>query len=339
MCIINYMESNFWSELNKPFFVMAPMEDVTDIAFRQMFAKYSPLRSSASKWVTFTEFVSADGLVLAPQGGQEKILSKLRFEENERPIVAQIFGANAENIERASEIIAKLGFDGIDINMGCPDKNVEKQGAGAALIRNPKFARELIRAIIKGIEDSKRTIPVSVKTRIGYNKNEIDAWIVELLKEKPAALTVHLRTRKEMSDVPAHWELMPEIIKLRDKISPETLIIGNGDVKSLQDAKEKACKYGCDGIMIGRALFGNPTFFNIEARPLCWQKRRLRMLSEHLGLFDNYFLSKNYKGYHVMKKHFKAYVSGWKGAKELRVKLMNTNSPAEAKKILSECLL
>ncbi len=325
------MESNFWNKLGKPFFVMAPMEDVTDIAFRQMFAKYSKLSSRSTKFVTFTEFVSADGLVLAPKEGQKQLLSKLQFKDGERPIVAQIFGANPENIEKAARVVAELGFDGIDINMGCPDKSVEKGGAGAALIKNPELALEIARAGKAGAG----ALPLSIKTRIGYNKVSMK-WLEHVLKIEPAALTVHLRTRKELSDYTAHWELIPEIVKLRDKISPETLIIGNGDVKSLEDAKLKAEKYGCDGVMVGRGIFGKPEFFSGNTLS---STERLQVLGEHLKLFDKYLLSKGFKGYHVMKKHFKAYVTGFIGAKELRIKLMDTNTPQEAQKILKDYLL
>ncbi len=328
------MENNFWSKLKRPLFVMAPMEDVTDIAFRQMFAKYSKLGSLSTKYVSFTEFVSADGLVLAPEDGKKQLLSKLQFKENERPIVAQIFGANPENIEKAASIVAELGFDGIDINMGCPDRSVEKSGAGSALIKNPNLAVNIIRACKAGAGE----LPISVKTRIGYTRNEIETWIPELLKEMPVALTVHLRTRKELSDYAAHWELMPSIVRLRDKISPETLIIGNGDVRNIKEAQEKANKYGCDGVMIGRAIFGKPYFFSTVCNRIT-NSEKLGMLMEHLDLFEKYLLSKNFKGYHVMKKHFKAYVTGFKGAKELRVRLMDTNTPKEAKMILKDYLL
>ena len=324
--------NNFWEELDKPFFCMAPMEDVTDIAFRQMFAKYS----NNTSLVIFTEFVSADGLVLAPKEGKEQLLSKLKFEENERPIVAQIFSANPSHIASAIDVVLGLGFDGVDINMGCPDKSVEKQGAGSALIKNPNLAQEIIRSAKKSIGS---TSAISVKTRIGYNDISLD-WIKIVLTENPDALTIHLRTRKELSDYPAHWELMPEIIKLRDELSPNTVIIGNGDVKSMEDAREKAKKYGCDGVMVGRGLFGTPDFFSNEAKTRCFDSDcKINMLIEHIGLFNKYLLSKNYKGYHVMKKHFKAYVSGWSGSKELRVKLMDTNTPKEAQEILNNYLV
>src|SRR3989338_8300727 len=195
---------NFWEKLRKPILCLAPMADVTDCAFRQIIAKYG------KPDIFWTEFVSADGL--AHPVAREKLLIDLKYGENERPIVAQIFGGKIENIKEAAKLCRELGFDGIDINMGCPDKTIEKQCAGAAMMKDPKLAREIIRAAKEGAGD----LPISVKTRIGYNKNEIETWIRELLSEDIAALTVHLRTRKEMSNVPAHWDLMKRIVQIRN---------------------------------------------------------------------------------------------------------------------------
>ncbi len=339
--------SNFWKNLSTPFFVLAPMADVTDCAFRQIIAKYG------HPDVFWTEFVSADGL--AHSEAREKLLIDLKFSENERPIVAQIFGGKPENIEKASALCAELGFDGIDINMGCPDKSVEKQCAGAACIKNPSLAREIIRAAKRGASN----LPISVKTRIGYNKNEIDTWISELLKENLAALTVHLRTRKEMSLVPAHWDLMPSVVALRDKIAPETLIIGNGDAIDLKDAREKTEKYGCDGVMLGRAIFGNPWLFNDIATPkndphfnatltrsdhfsaaqgfsqyIPSLEEKLTVLVEHTKLFEE--MLGGIKNFAIMKKHYKAYVNGFDGAKELRMKLMEAENASEVEKIVDK---
>ena len=330
---------NFWEKLDKPFFCLAPMSDVTDIAFRYILAKYSKDRENKNKVVFWTEFVAADGL--ANKLGRKKLAYILKFKESERPIVAQVFGANIENMKKACQYIASLDFDGIDINMGCPDKSVIAQGAGSALIKTPELARKIIRAAQEGIKSAGKDIPVSVKTRIGFNKEEIDIWIPEILKENISALTIHLRTKKEMSDVTAHWDLMPKIIALRNKISPDTLIIGNGDVVDLEDAKEKASKYSCDGIMIGRGVFGNPWFFkNLALRPLLtgegWGevKQKLDVLIEHTQVFERELLLPKHKNFAVMKKHFKAYVNGFEGAKELRVKLMEVNNSKEVEKII-----
>lgn len=318
-------KENIWQKLKKKeggFFVMAPMADVTDYAFRNIINKYG------KPDVLWTEFVSADGL--AHPVAMKKLMIDLKFDKAEHPIVAQIFGSNPENIKTASALCRELGFDGIDINMGCPDKSVEKQGAGASMIKDFEKAR----LVIEGARIGAGEIPVSVKTRIGYNKNEIDTWIRSLLEIKLPVLTVHLRTRKEMSDVPAHWELMPSIIKLRDEISPETLIIGNGDVVDIDDAKKKCKETGCDGVMLGRAIFGNPWLFSNEAQPNI--KEKLKVMLEHTKLFEDTF--SGIKNFSIMKKHYKAYVNGFDRAKELRIKLMDSNSYIEVKNIVDEFL-
>jgi nifR3 family TIM-barrel protein len=323
---------NFWSALPRPFFVQAPMDDVTDAAFRRMFARYG------KPDVMYTEFTSADGLVLAPEGGQRALRKKLLFGEGERPIVAQLFTSVPEHMEAAAHIAADLGFDGIDINMGCPDRAVEKGGCGADLIRHPQLARELIRAA------QKSGLPVSVKTRIGYNADKLDAWLPELLAENPAAVTIHARTRKELSDVPARWDRVARAVELRDSLqNPKgvasgimTLIVGNGDVCDMKDARAKAAETKCDGVMFGRAIFGNPWLFAERIEPPS-PKERMQALSEHLALFDE--LLSDTTNYATMKKHFKAYISGWSGAKELRIKLMETDSAAQSRAILESDIL
>ncbi|MSU44599.1 tRNA-dihydrouridine synthase [Candidatus Nomurabacteria bacterium] len=336
--------NNFWQKLEKPIFCLAPMADVTDCAFRQIIAKYG------KPDVFWTEFVSADGL--AHRIAREKLLIDFIYEENERPIVSQIFGSNVENIKKASALCKELGFDGIDINMGCPDKTIEKQCAGAAMMKNPKLAREIIQAAIEGGGG----LPVSVKTRIGYNKNEIETWIRELLKENISALTVHLRTRKEMSDVPAHWNLMKQIVGIRNEMGKKTLIIGNGDVLNLEDARQKIKETGCDGVMLGRAIFGNPFLFanknvpsDVEGQEFTEStssqpspskgeevKQKLQVMVEHTKLFEK-MLGKH-KNFAIMKKHYKAYANGFDGAKELRVKLMETNTASQVETMVNEFL-
>lgn len=338
---------NFWSELKKPFFCLAPMSDATDIAFRRILAKYSKNRENKDSVVFWTEFVAADGL--CNKLAKKKLSHILKYSEAERPIVAQVFGANPENMKKACSYIASLGFDGIDINMGCPDKSVVAQGAGAGLIKTPQLARKIIQAAHAGIKSAGSHIPISVKTRIGFNKEEIDTWIPELLKKDISALTIHLRTAKELSLVPANWDLMKRIVKLRNKINPEILIIGNGDVVNLKDAEEKALKYGCDGIMIGRGVFGNPWVFTSPPAPLLDKERvaesrmrcieeRLLVLIEHTQIFDKELAKPKYKSFAVMKKHFKAYVNDFAGAKELRAKLMETENSKEVEKIINDFL-
>jgi nifR3 family TIM-barrel protein len=324
----------FWRELKaakRPIFVMAPMANVTDSVFRKLFAKFG------APDVTWTEFVSSDGLV---SPGREKLLIDLVYSRAERPIVAQLFTGHPEAMRKAAKLAAELKFDGIDINMGCPDRAVEKQGGGSALIRTPKNAIAVLEAARAGVADAvaagaiKKPIPVTVKTRLGYNKVEMD-WLRALLEQKPPVLTVHLRTRKEMSLVDAHWDLMPEIVKLRDEVSPETILLGNGDVQSIADGAAKAKKYGCDGVMIGRGIFGKPWLFeHIHAKngPRDADERtpeeRLKVMVEHCKMFQKAFGlragkdGRGLKSFAIMRKHFKAYVNGWPGAAELRAELM-----------------
>ncbi len=317
------MFMNFWTKLKKPIFVIAPMANVTDVAFRSMFAKYG------KPDVMWTEFVSADGLC---SPGRKILLNDLKFSDNERPIVAQLFTGHPDKIEEAAKIVAKLGFDGIDLNMGCPDRAVEKQGSGAGHIKDPENAKAVIESARRGAPN----LPISVKTRIGYNKVEIETWITFLLKLNLPTLTVHLRTRKEMSDVPAHWELMPRIVELRNEISPDTIIIGNGDVESIADGKKKIKETGCDGVMVGRGIFGNPWFFSGKVLNEIPPKERLTVMLEHARAFDA--MLGDIKNFAIMKKHFKAYVSGWEGSKELRVKLMECDDLASVEKVVEEYL-
>jgi nifR3 family TIM-barrel protein len=308
---------NFWTGLPKPFLALAPLADVTDPAFRRIIAKYG------KPSVLYTEFVSADGLFL---GGKGVIERDLVFDESERPIVAQFFTSRPDMMKRAADHARHLGFDGVDINMGCPDKSVERQGAGAALINNPSLASELVAAAREGAGE----ITVSVKTRLGYNKSDVESWIVGLLEIGLDALAVHSRTRKEMSKVPAHWEEIKRIVALRDRISPSTLIIGNGDIADTEDGMRKAREYGCDGVMIGRAIFGKPWLFNPEMTNVSI-KKRIEILVEHTRLFEELLPHKKFS---IMKKHFRAYVSGWDGARELRLKLMDAIDADEVEKIV-----
>ena len=348
---------NFWKNLKKPIFCLAPLADVTDSAFRFIISKYSKDKSvprSSTKgrceveYVTFTEFVSADGLVLAPEKGRNKLLKDLEYSEIERPIVAQLFGSNPENIRKAASLIVELGFDGLDINMGCPDKSVEKQGAGAALIKNPPLARQLIKAAKQGASrgalakwgDESKTIPISVKTRLGYNSDELEEWLPELLAEEPAVITIHARTRKEMSKVPAHWDRVKRAVEIRDDMSRrvldtkyKTLIFGNGDVWSVEDAFVKAKESGADGVMLGRAIFGNPFLFSSFVPK---KEDKITALKEHIILFDKNL--GEVKSFAVMRKHFKSYLSGMEIDKNLKEQLMKSNNIEEALLILDKMI-
>lgn len=319
----------FWAKLKKPIMAMAPMANVTDAAFRRMFAELGPPD------VFWTEFVSVEGLL---SRGREQLLVDFWKSDAEHPIVAQIFGSKPEQFEEVAKLVRELGFDGVDINMGCPDSGIEKSGAGASLIKNPGLAREIIRATKRGTGGA---IPVSVKTRLGYRStDEMTEWLTALLNEDIAALTVHLRTRNEMSDVPAHWDRAREIVALRDRLAPETVVLGNGDVATLAEAKARAAETGMDGIMVGRGMFGNPWFFNekLGGQAPNVNEKLMRMV-EHAELFEKLYksnLSKReggIKSFDIMKKHFKAYCSGFDDAKELRIKLMATRDASEVRKV------
>lgn len=354
---------NFWQEIPKPFLTVAPMADVTDVAFRRMIAKYSKTSESAP-FVMWTEFVAADGLVRATPEGKQKLMADLQYDAIERPVVAQLFSSNPEYMEYAANLCLELGFDGVDINMGCPDRSIEKQGCGSAMIKTPDIAKEIIQAAKKGAKsDQSDGIPVSVKTRLGYNEEEIQTWIPNVLEEVPAALSVHCRTRKDMSKVPARWDRLVEIRQLRDSLSPDTVLVGNGDVLSLEDAADKIKETAVDGAMVGRALFGNPWFFHptkrlphrLTALPTSGVNReeiieltdvdesvsyvsleeRLQVLVEHTKLFVELL---PHKSFATMKKHYKGYVNGFPLAGQLRTALMQTNTPEEVEQLVHEFL-
>lgn len=327
---------NFWQQVqqqaineNRPIIAIAPMADVTDLPFRTMIAKYSRMGSiGGGPDIMWNEFVSADGL---NSPGREILKRDLEFKEAERPIIAQLFTSNPDNMREAAKLCSELGFDGIDINMGCPDGNIEKQGAGAKLIQNPKRAQEIITAAREGANG----IPVSVKTRIGFNKIEYKEWLPHLLEMNLPALTIHLRTRKEMSLVDAHWELAKEIKDFCKSIAPNTIILMNGDIKSLEQAKQKFLETGVDGVMIGRGVFGTPWFFD-------WNKKdkdikeKLEIMLEHTKLYEDTL--GDIKSFSIMKKHYKAYINGFNGAKELREKLFACDNYAEVLKYTNEFL-
>ncbi|MDP2656244.1 MAG: tRNA-dihydrouridine synthase [bacterium] len=320
------MIQGFWKQLKKPITVLAPMADVTDGAFREIIAKYG------KPDVMWTEFVSADGL--ASEKGRKGLLIDFKYCERERPIVAQIFGATPEHFFQAARLAKELGFDGVDINMGCPDKKVLKQGAGAALCKYPALAQELIYKAMKGADG----LPVSVKIRLGYGTDVLDEWLPTLLETNLAAVTIHARTMKEMSDVPARWNRIADAVVIRDRIqqgSDKTLILGNGDVKDIAQAHERVKETGCDGVMIGRGIFGNPWLFNADAGDISLEEK-LAVMCEHTFLFEKYFA--NIKSFDVMKKHYKAYVNGFDGAKELRVRLMECKTAKEVQMIVDQFL-
>lgn len=308
----------FWNNLTKPFFVLAPMEEVTDVAFREMFAIHG------KPDVLFTEFVCVDALVHPV--GLSKLQQDLKFTKNQHPIVAQIWGRSPLKFETAAKIVADLGFDGIDINMGCPQDREVKLGTCAALIKQPELAQEIIRATKRGAGN----LPVSVKTRLGYNENTIDTWLRVLLSEDLAAVTIHGRTKKEKSKVPAQWEEIKRAVEIRNQEKSKTLIIGNGDVVSHADGLQRVSKFGVDGIMIGRGAFGNPWVFRADGF-VPEVKEKLLAMVEHAKFFEEWLPEKSF---FIMRKHFKAYASGFPGAPELRARLMQTKNAAETAQIV-----
>lgn len=339
--------NNFWKELPRPFFVLAPMEAVTDVVFRHVVAK------AGSPDVFFTEFANATGWVHA---GDKAIRGRLIKTDDEHPIVAQIWGGEVGDMEAFAKHCAELGFDGIDINMGCPAKSAVKSG-GSALIRKPDLA-------IKSIAAAKKAgLPVSVKTRLGYTStNEWRDWLTTLLQQDIVALTIHLRTKKEMSKVPAHHELIPDIKKLRDQIAPQTLLIINGDIRDRTHGLELVKRYGVDGIMIGRGIFHNPFAFRAQEaideserhlqpelnkapgpllEPCAKQMdegrdhktQLINLLRHHLDLYDQY-AEQTMRPYDTLKRFYKIYIRDFDGAAEIRDQLMRTKNTDDVRKLL-----
>lgn len=311
--------SNFYQQLPKPFVSLAPMEDVTDIVFRQVIAK------AGRPDLFYTEFTNTDSFV-SPEG-RHSALRRLQFEVAEQPIVAQIWGSKPESFTHTVNGLVEMGYQAIDINMGCPDKAVVKSGGGSDLIRNPQLASEIIQAA------RHPQLALSVKTRIGFSYvSEWRDWLSHLFKQNLDLLTVHLRTRKEMSKVGAHFELIPEIVTLRNQLAPQTKLAFNGDILTKQQGIELANQYGFDGIMIGRGVFQNPFCFS-NTQPA--KAKLFELLKLHLDLFDKYNQNQDRK-FAPIKQFFKVYLRDFDGAKDLRAALMSTNSTDQARKVLSE---
>jgi tRNA-dihydrouridine synthase len=316
------MESNFWHNLPRPFFILAPMEDVTDVVFRHV------VSAAARPDVFFTEFTNSESYC-HPEG-KKSVRGRLLYTADEQPIVAHIWGDKPEKFRQMSIGMAEAGFSGLDINMGCPVPNVAADGKGAGLIKRPDVAAELIEAAKAG------GLPVSVKTRLGYtNVDEWRNWLTHLLKQDIVNLSIHLRTRKEMSKVDAHWELIPEIKKLRDEVAPQTLLTINGDIPDRKTGLELVERYGVDGVMIGRGIFKNPYAFEKEPKEHS-SKELLDLLKLHLDLFDKYSKELEPRPFAQLQRFFKIYVKGFRGASELRHHLMSTKTTDEVRKMLDE---
>ena len=315
------MKDNFWRELPRPFFVLAPMEDVTDVVFRHVVSE------AGRPDVFFTEFTNTESFC-HPEA-VHSVRGRLTFTEDEQPIVAHIWGDKPEHFREMSIGMAEMGFKGIDLNMGCPVANVATKGKGSGLILRPETAAEIIQASKAG------GLPVSVKTRLGYSEiDEWREWLKHVFKQDIANLSIHLRTRREMSKVDAHWELIGEIKELRDEIAPDTLLTINGDIPDRKTGLELAEKYGIDGIMIGRGIFHNPYAFEKEPREHT-SAELLDLLRLHLDLFDKYSQEET-RLFKPLRRFFKIYVRGIRGASELRHQLMSTNTTDEARELLDE---
>lgn len=313
--------NTFWHDLPKPFFILAPMEAVTDVVFRHVVAR------AGAPDLFFTEFTNSDSFC-SPKG-IHSTRGRLAFTEDEQPMVAQIWGSNPDHFRQMALGLKELGFKGIDINMGCPDKSVVKGGAGSGLIRTPERAAELIAAT------KEAGLPVSVKTRLGdVTLDEWRGWISHLLRQDIVNLTVHLRTRKEMSKVAAHHELIAELKALRDEIAPDTLLTINGDIRDRAHGLELAAQYGVDGIMIGRGVFANPYAFTAGHTPS--REEVLSLFRYHLDLFDHYNQTLEPRPFDLLKRFFKIYVRNMPGAAELREKLMHTKSTDDVRALIGD---
>ena len=322
---------NFWTQLPKPFFALAPMEDVTDTVFRELVASNA---APGNLHVLFTEFMSVDGFL--HETGGKNVRHRILVSEKEREIlnskgiklVAQIWGSDPDKFYKASHKIAdQYAFDGIDINMGCPVRKIIKNNACSALIKAPELAKEIVVATREG-----SGLPVSVKTRIGFNEAATEEWIGNLLEVSPAAITVHGRTQKMQADGFANWNEVLKSVQLRDSLNSRTLILGNGDVSSYSDGLERSKIYKSDGIMIGRGIFGNPGFFT--APEYMDLRRRIQLLKKHLTRFSEEW--EGVKNYAILKRFFKIYINSFENATAFRSKLMSTTSTQQGLSVIEE---
>ncbi len=312
---------NIYEKLKKPIIGLSPMEDVTDTVFRRI------VMSLSKPDLLYTEFVNVDGLNSV---GKDRVMHRLEYDSSEHPIIAQLWGNTPKNFLKSAMIVKDLGFDGIDINMGCSVKNVINGLSGSALITAD---RELVKEIIDSVKES--GLPISVKTRLGFNSIDMD-WIYFLLDQNLSVLTIHMRTARGASSINADWSYMNEIVNLRNSISPNTLIFGNGDIHSIQEANEKISEYMIDGVLIGRAAMTNPWCFSKSTKEISINEK-IAVFKNHLKLFDDVWGKK--KDFNSLKKFFRAYINGFDGASELRAKLMQCNSSNEVIYILDQLLV
>ena len=315
---------NFWQTLEKPIFILAPMEDVTDTVLRQVIARYG------KPAVFFTEFTNVEGMF---SKGEKHVVHRLQYTEIERPLVAQIWGSEPENFFKAAGKLIDMGFNGIDLNMGCPAQGPVNRGVCSGLINDRPRAKAIIDATKEGAAG---IIPVSVKTRLGFRAIDFE-WIQFVLEQRPAVLTVHLRTVSEMSKVPAHWDKLKTVVEMRNALSPETLIVGNGDIKSLTEAREKVAEAGADGAMVGRGIFTDPYLFS-ETSKLDDKTpaEKMQLLLDHMRLWQETWGTT--KHFPTLRKFFKVYANGFPGAQDLRIQLMETQTPEETEQVVTAFL-
>ena len=317
------IHASFWDTLAKPIFILAPMDEVTDTVLRQVIAR------CGKPAVFFTEFTNVEGMF---SKGERHVMQRLRYTEAERPLVAQIWGSRPENFFKAAQKLTDMGFDGVDLNLGCPASGVLQRGVCSGLINNRPLANEIIDATKEGAAG---IIPVSIKTRLGFRAIDFE-WIQFVLEQKPAVLTVHARTVSEMSKVPAHWDKLKTVVDMRNAMQSTTLIIGNGDVKSLSDAKQKVAEVGADGAMIGRGIFDNPFLFSDTLISDKTPAEKMHLLLDHMHLWQDTW--GDTKHFPILRKFFKVYANGFPGAQDLRIQLMETQTPEETEQIVTAFL-
>lgn len=304
----------FYKDLKEPIIGLSPMDGITDAAFRAVVDEIS------HPSILYTEFVPVEGLIRRP----EKFKNFLAFEKSKTPTVVQIFGNIPESFAKVVPLLANLGFAGIDINMGCPAKKVADRGSGAGLIKTPELALEIIQQT-KEIAD-KHSLPISVKTRIGYNQANTEEWIGTLVKAEPAVITVHGRTVSQGYSGLADWSEIKKAAKIIHQT--KTLVFGNGDIKNISEAKDKIKEYEVDGVLMGRATLGNPWAF-INHIPTF--KERVQIVLLHSEKYKRLIPTANF---FAIRKHFCWYCKGFKNASEIRAKLMTANNFSEIKKVM-----
>jgi nifR3 family TIM-barrel protein len=322
---------NIWTKLQSPIFALAPMEEVTDTVFRRVILELG--RPS----IMFSEFTNCEGVNSI---GQARVIHRLEYTDSEKPLIAQVWGITPEDYYKTAKLIVELGFDGLDINMGCPVKKVIRQGACSALIKNPTLAKEIVAATREGLDNK---IPLSIKTRIGFDHIQTEQWCGFVLSQlRPDALTIHGRTVKEQSKVANHWQEIGKVVELKKQLGLDTVILGNGDIHSLHQGNEMISQYGLDGVMIGRGVFTNPWIFDPDYKQdkdgKVWRlinqnwepvtiAQRLDTLKYHVDLYHKHWGDR--RKYQPLKRFFKIYIQGFEGAGGMRDQLMRSSDYTE----------